>query len=258
MEPANALLASLHQQRLERQKERRWTNPEEMQLGEVQLRLCSLPSAHLGAQVWASGLALAQHLGGGGGELVRGRRCLELGAGLGLVGLTAAKRGAREVLLTDLDEMQPLLRRNIELNELQTACRARTLVWGTSEEGQWDVVLAADVVYPTKGRILPLLLQSILQLCPEGSSTQLLLAYQPRAEEDQRFLREELLPHFEFSCEALNDKCQLYICRRKDGARALHSLRHVHASCAAQIAGIWPGHPCKWCPDGPSAAYGIG
>ena len=48
-------------------------------------------------EVWASGLALAQHLGGGGGELVRGRRCLELGAGLGLVGLTAAKRGAREV-----------------------------------------------------------------------------------------------------------------------------------------------------------------
>ena len=60
------------------------------------------------------------------------------------------------------------------------------------------------------------------------------------------------------STPTLPYELRLYICRRKDGARALHSLRRVHASCAAQIAGIWPGHPCKWCPHGPSAAYGIG
>ena len=36
-----------------------------------------------------------------------------------------------------------------------------------------------------------LLLRTILQLCPIGSSTQLLLAYEPRADEDRRFLQED-------------------------------------------------------------------
>lgn len=37
------------------------------------------------------------------------------------------------------------------------------------------------------------ILRTILQLCRPGSETQLLLAYQPRAKEDQTFLKEE--PH---------------------------------------------------------------
>jgi len=54
--------------------------------------------------VWPTAAALARRVvddaarGGGGGPSVRGRRCAELGAGLGVVGLAAALVGAREVL----------------------------------------------------------------------------------------------------------------------------------------------------------------
>ena len=112
----NAELRVLHEKRLVRQRQRRWDAPELLELEGHRVRLCSLPSTHLGAQQWPSGLALAKHLAR---HAVAGR-CLELGAGLGLVGLLAAK--SAHVVLTDLEEMQELLRR--------TAVRAcRWAIW---------------------------------------------------------------------------------------------------------------------------------
>ena len=66
------------------------------------------PPVTLGAQLWPSSLALARHVA----RQPPSGRCLELGAGLGLVGLVAAACGA-QVLVTDLDEMQELLRRHL-------------------------------------------------------------------------------------------------------------------------------------------------
>lgn len=211
---SNSLLKSLHGDRVERQKNRRWEAPEIFDFGAGEpLRLCSVPSMFLGAQFWSSGLAMARALSKGDHDLA-GARCLELGAGLGLVGLAAARYlRAQKVVLSDLEEMQPLLQRNIELNDMSGTCEARTLVWGDALpeelESAFDVVLAADVIYPTTGGSLPLLLKTILQLCPTGSSTQLLLAYQPRAREDQTFLNEELLPHFDAVSEPISDLCIL-------------------------------------------------
>lgn len=49
------------------------------------------------------------------------KRALELGSGMGLGGMTFALLGCREVILTDLDSVLPLLRKNVEANMSKTA-----------------------------------------------------------------------------------------------------------------------------------------
>jgi predicted nicotinamide N-methyase len=98
------------------------------------------------AELWASGVALAAVVG----TLdVRGRRVLELGAGLGLPSLAAALRGA-EVLATDwAADAVALLRENAGRNRI--ALRAERVRWDEPgpllREAPWDVVLGADLLY---------------------------------------------------------------------------------------------------------------
>eukprot|EP00434_Breviolum_minutum_P007417 symbB.v1.2.006546.t3/scaffold391.1/size216359/1 len=62
--------------RVQRQKDRRWEAPETFDLGVGEpLRLCSVPSMHLGAQFWSSGLAMARALAAGGHRDIAGARC---------------------------------------------------------------------------------------------------------------------------------------------------------------------------------------
>jgi predicted nicotinamide N-methyase len=59
------------------------------------------------ADVWHGGIALNEYLvladvaHGGGGSLVRGKRVLELGCGVGLTGVLCAMEGAKKVTMTD-------------------------------------------------------------------------------------------------------------------------------------------------------------
>ena len=56
--------------------------------------------------VWDAGIALS-HILCQHPQLVQGKRILELGSGAGLVGCVAARIGARQTILTDLDRAVP-------------------------------------------------------------------------------------------------------------------------------------------------------
>uniref|UniRef100_A0A7S4VU57 Calmodulin-lysine N-methyltransferase n=1 Tax=Alexandrium monilatum TaxID=311494 RepID=A0A7S4VU57_9DINO len=69
-----------------------------------------------GVRVWPAAVALARFFERSPRDSVLGRRVLELGCGLGLVGLAALAMGAERVLLTDVAGMLPTLWRTLELN----------------------------------------------------------------------------------------------------------------------------------------------
>jgi predicted nicotinamide N-methyase len=107
------------------------------------------------AELWPSGLALARALEG---HPLRGRRVLELGCGLGLPSLIAARAGAA-VLATDwAPEALALLERNAARNGI--ALRTARVDWREAEpvvrSGTWDLVLGADLLYEERN-VEPLL-----------------------------------------------------------------------------------------------------
>jgi predicted nicotinamide N-methyase len=97
------------------------------------------------AQPWPSGIALAELVAPPAGASV-----LEIGCGLGLPSLAAARAGAR-VLATDGSlEAVAYTAHSFALNELDG--EAAVVDWGTQSDalaarGPWDLVLAADVLY---------------------------------------------------------------------------------------------------------------
>ena len=101
---------------------------------------------------------------------MRGRRVLELGAGLGLPSLAAALGGA-DVLATDwAEDAVSLLRANAERNHLRL--RAELARWDEPERfgAGWDVVLAADVLYERRNA------DQLLDLLPRLEAAEILFA----------------------------------------------------------------------------------
>jgi predicted nicotinamide N-methyase len=111
------------------------------------------------AELWPAGLALARALP----VVLEGFRVVELGCGLGIPALVASARGARVTAVDWAAAAIDLLRANAERNELSlTAERADWRSFG----GQFDVVLAADVLYEARN-VAPLL-ELLPRLAPEA------------------------------------------------------------------------------------------
>jgi predicted nicotinamide N-methyase len=96
--------------------------------------------------LWRSGVALARELDG---APLAGLRVVELGCGLGLPSLAAARAGA-DVLATDGEAgALELLHRNAQENGLSVA--TAVVEWAAADElvarAPFDLVLAADVLY---------------------------------------------------------------------------------------------------------------
>ncbi len=116
------------------------------------------PLAPYWSVLWRSGVALAREIAG---EWLDGLRVVELGCGLGMPSLVAARGGA-EVLATDAEaEALELVERNARENGL-TVATAR-IEWDAADDlvarGPFDIVLAADVLYERESvaRLLSLL-----------------------------------------------------------------------------------------------------
>ena len=136
------------------------------------------------AELWPSGVALARRLSG---RALRGARVVELGCGLGLPSLVAARAGGR-VLATDWSRAAlALLQENARANgvTLQTAHAD----WGDADElvarGPFDLVLAADVCYERRNvalllSLLPRLGAEVWLADPGRSFTGAFLDQAPR------------------------------------------------------------------------------
>lgn len=119
------------------------------------------------AELWPSGRALARHVAG---LDLEGRTVLELGCGLGLPSLAAARRGA-DVTATDwAEDALALLRRNAARNGV--SLRLLPLRWDTPAAlsgATFDLVLAADVLYEARNaRPLLELLDATVALAGEA------------------------------------------------------------------------------------------
>ncbi|XP_015606631.1 protein-lysine methyltransferase METTL21D [Cephus cinctus] len=140
--------------------------------------------------VWDAALVLAKYLDIScqknkfGSEWLRGKKILELGAGIGCVGMTAACLGG-EVVMTDLQEALPILRKNIEKNKkhwetVGGSAEGQVLAWNKNAHLDFipDIILLADCVYYEES-ILPLL-DTLENFCNTIKDTYILLSQEER------------------------------------------------------------------------------
>ena len=102
------------------------------------------------AEIWASSLALAERIAVErvAGEAGQGRRLLELGCGVGLTAVVAARAGFQVTATDYYTEALEFTRLNFEYNG-QPAPEARLLDWRQLPEDleRFDIVAASDVLY---------------------------------------------------------------------------------------------------------------
>ena len=116
------------------------------------------PLAPYWAVLWRSGVALAGELDG---EPLRGLSVVELGCGLGVPSLAAARAGASVLATDSAPEALELVARSARANAL----RVETALVDWAEPGDlvrrapFDIVVAADVLYEARNgeALLPLL-----------------------------------------------------------------------------------------------------
>ena len=117
------------------------------------------------AVLWRSGVALARELDG---TDLAGRRVVELGCGLAVPSIAAARAGA-EVLATDGDEEALwLAERNARANgaRIETAVAEWSRPADLLPRAPFDLLLAADVLYERSA--VALLLDLLPRLAPEA------------------------------------------------------------------------------------------
>ncbi|HRC58933.1 MAG TPA: methyltransferase domain-containing protein [Kofleriaceae bacterium] len=122
----------------------------------------------LWAYVWPAGLVLAEMVARELAPQLAGRKVLELGCGLGAVGLSAAKVGALVTLVDREPEALVEVQRIAAENSLTV--QTQQLEWSRVPEalvGAFEVVLGADIVYDPS-QLTPMLGAIQTLLAPGG------------------------------------------------------------------------------------------
>lgn len=118
---------------------------EEYIVNQIERHDLNVTEAPFWAKLWESSFVLAYFMGRH--PVNAGSRMLEIGAGIGIVGLYAALCG-HQVTITDINEDALLFARaNALLNGL-TDVSIRRLDWNdSSENDQYDVIFGSEIVY---------------------------------------------------------------------------------------------------------------
>ena len=164
-------------------------------------------------------------------ELVRGKSCLELGAGTGVVSMASAALGASKILITDLEYTLLNLVHNVHSTfpDMSSSATSSTefyfsrddivsddhksyaigiqkLDWKDKatyvhKQGPWEVILGADVVW------LEELIPSLIQTMDAHADvdTTIIMAHQTRSLRADELLMNELGRHFNVRMVARND-----------------------------------------------------
>lgn len=222
---------------------------------ECKLKVTELPDSVLGGRLWPSGICLAHWFGSGqyvkdlaesgitnfkssktfevtkftsessvvtkdSSTRLEKFTILEIGAGVGLPGIAAAKCGAASyVSVTDRADLLALAQQNVELNGVGDVVKVQELDWfdvaGSDVlRDEFDIVIGADIVYWEEQDPLMHCLKDLLK-----PSTIFVLAYRNRTELDKQYLDDTILPNFEYRKidYATPDDvcCEIYICKLK-------------------------------------------
>ena len=114
------------------------------QMTEEELEKSGLPPPFW-AFAWAGGQALSRYILDNP-DIVSGKDVLDFGAGSGLIGVSAAKAGAKSVLSADIDNFAiEAIMLNAEANGVEIDATAEDLV-GVENRG-WQVILVGDMCY---------------------------------------------------------------------------------------------------------------
>lgn len=121
-------------------------------------QICSGHEGHsLGTVCWDSAYVLCRYLEDQVCDTYfENKTVVELGSGTGLLGIFVALCGAKQVVLTDMEDQLPLIRENCQLNlPLSENVQAVELVWGENVDSflggfgatPIDCIVCSDVVY---------------------------------------------------------------------------------------------------------------
>lgn len=124
----------------------------------------------LWAYLWPAGMVLADLVATELAPRLRGRAVVELGCGLGALGIAAARAGGRVTLTDEEPEALALAQANATANGV--AVRLHRLEWSRVPDalaGAFDVVLGSDITY-SPDQIAPLLGALDTLLAPGGEA----------------------------------------------------------------------------------------
>uniref|UniRef100_A0AAV1U385 Uncharacterized protein n=1 Tax=Peronospora matthiolae TaxID=2874970 RepID=A0AAV1U385_9STRA len=103
-----------------------------------------------GLTLWRAGDFLSMYIYEHRGRFA-GKSVIELGSGLGLIGILASYLTDQQVVITDGDDDTiELLVANCQLNKVEERVQCRKLLWGVDLDhvnDKFDIVLGADVIY---------------------------------------------------------------------------------------------------------------
>ena len=147
-----------------------------------------------GFRVWDCAVALSQFIICSGSCLLQGKRVAEIGCGMGVPSIVAAKMGARKVMSTDADlRAVETVRVNAALNLLEDFDKltAETLRFGQFDRVEelrrgepFDLVMAVDIFYNWERQMMRDIARTIVALVADTDSTEgrmvALIGYQER------------------------------------------------------------------------------